>query len=102
MWRKPSPERSAARREIRAKINLLLGRFHQGLVDEGTPERFERLLYSAKLPSDDAPHWMGILDDRFHETSSVGTGDSVVDSCLYLIERGVPAWQTGGRQSNWR
>src|SRR3954451_6311297 len=42
------------------------------------------------------------LDDRFHETSSVGTGDSVVDSCLYLIERGVPAWQTGGRQSNWR
>jgi hypothetical protein len=62
MWRKPFPERSAARREIRAKINLLLGQFHPGLA--ATPERVEGLLYSPKLPSDDAPHWMGTLANR--------------------------------------
>lgn len=46
--------------------------------------------------------WLTLLDDRFHETSRHGTGDSFVDSSFVCDERGVAAWQGGGRQSSWR
>jgi hypothetical protein len=42
------------------------------------------------------------LDDRFHETSGLGTGDSLTDSSFVSDRRGVAAWQGGGRQSNWQ
>ena len=40
--------------------------------------------------------------NRFHETSTHGTGDLFLDSSFASSKRGVASWRDGGTRSSWR